>query len=385
MLHSRGENAPDDMLHSRGENAPDDMLHSRAPGESFPEKSAAGSRPDASSCTRPADSEETRMNVQAGTEAESACKEQISGNGPGVSKHEPKRRDVAAGGTHEDVVEANLPTDDLEADVAAPCNGVLLADPLPTTAERLAHGSPVEETRSPPTPPLSTPVQVSSPTASESAITAYPNFLYEPLQNGFISTPYERDGTSAIIYSENFPSENPQLGSERLPPSAGAGGEGAELHTPVVSEDRCCHVATHPEDDSGPFVTEETMHSFTSRPGARQRQPSVPSDACAPPQFSEREAPPSQNIGQSDFESRRSNPAPLRLPPITVHAAGALPSWATRTARIDLSQAANREFVQLRTRRATYDDDWPDNSGIDPANMALAGFFRRGLYEDSLG
>ena len=383
-----GDDTPDDKLHSRGENAPGDMLHShacRAPGESFPEESGAGSQPDASSCTGLADSEETRMNVQAGTEAESARKEQISENGPGVSKHEPKRRGVAAGGTHEEVVEANLPTGDLEADVAASCNSVLLADRLPTTAQRLARGSAVNETRSPPTPPLSTPVQVSSPTASESTITACPNFLYEPVQNGFISTPYERDGTSATIYSENFPSENPQLGSERLPPSAGAGGEGAELHTPVVAEDRCCHVATHPEDDSGPFVTEETMHSFTSRPGARQRQPSVPSDACTAPQFSEREAPPSQNIGQSDFESRRSNPAPLRLPPITVHAAGALPPWATRTARIDLSQAANREFVQLRMRRATYDDDWPDDSGIDPANMALAGFFRRGLYEDSLG
>ena len=70
--------------------------------------------------------------------------------------------------------------------------------------------------------------------------------------------------------------------------------------------------------------------------------------------------------------------APVRLPPIIVHAAGALPPWATRTARIDLSQAANREFVQLRTRRGTYDDDWPHNSGIDPANMALAGFYRIG-------
>ena len=70
--------------------------------------------------------------------------------------------------------------------------------------------------------------------------------------------------------------------------------------------------------------------------------------------------------------------APLSLPPIIVHAAGALPPWATRTARIDLSQAANREFVQLRTRRGSYDDDWPHNSGIDPANMALAGFYRIG-------
>ena len=84
------------------------------------------------------------------------------------------------------------------------------------------------------------------------------------------------------------------------------------------------------------------------------------------------------DASQSRRTEARDDSAPVRLPAITVHAAGALPPWATRTARIDLSQAANREFVQLRTRRGTYDDDWPDNSGIDPANMALAGFYRIG-------
>ncbi|KAL8563068.1 hypothetical protein ACOMHN_033724 [Nucella lapillus] len=72
--------------------------------------------------------------------------------------------------------------------------------------------------------------------------------------------------------------------------------------------------------------------------------------------------------GQDDF-------APIRLPPITVHAASAIPPWATQTALIDLSQAANRQFVPLRRRRGTYDDDWPDYSNIDPTNMALAGFY----------
>lgn len=85
------------------------------------------------------------------------------------------------------------------------------------------------------------------------------------------------------------------------------------------------------------------------------------------------------NAHQSCWSLTDSSSAPIqRLPPIVVHAAGALPPWATTTARIDLSRAANREYAQLRSRRATYDDDWSYNSGIDPANMALSGFFHDG-------
>ena len=175
-----------------------------------------------------------------------------------------------------------------------------------------------------------------------------------------------------MVYSRNFPSETLQLGSEHSP-SAGACGGG---HAPVVSENFCHHTTIDLEDESGPFVTEETTHSFPFQ-GARHRESST-HHAPPHPHFSDREKPPTQNAGHSESESQ-SNSAPLHLPPITVHAAGALPPGATRTARIDLSRAANREFAQLRERRATYDDDWPNHSGIDPANMALAGFFRPGL------
>jgi hypothetical protein len=76
-------------------------------------------------------------------------------------------------------------------------------------------------------------------------------------------------------------------------------------------------------------------------------------------------------------QSEVTPPPRIQLEPIVIHAAGSRPPWATTVARIDLESAVHREYTDLRRRRATYDATWGLNtSGIDPANMALAGFFR---------
>ncbi|KAK7502975.1 hypothetical protein BaRGS_00005601 [Batillaria attramentaria] len=81
--------------------------------------------------------------------------------------------------------------------------------------------------------------------------------------------------------------------------------------------------------------------------------------------------------GHSEAASR-PGPAHTQLPPITVHTAGSVPPWAAETPRLDLSQAASRDHANLLTRRATYHRGWPENSGQDPAMLALAGWYYTG-------
>ncbi|XP_070178012.1 uncharacterized protein [Littorina saxatilis] len=170
--------------------------------------------------------------------------------------------------------------------------------------------------------------------------------------------------------------------------------------TPIVpqEEGHHFHYGTHPVDDRGPYIAEEAHFSFIRQENDQPRLPAqylphlVHHSARPQPQ----ETSPAQPIAQPESCCQQSHAlstqpsvqsesffpgshAPVRLPPMTVHAAGSLPPWATMTARIDLSQAAARDYAQLRSRRATYEDDWPTHhSGIDPTSMALAGFFRHG-------
>nr|KAG5711048.1 hypothetical protein BaRGS_013782 [Batillaria attramentaria] len=71
-------------------------------------------------------------------------------------------------------------------------------------------------------------------------------------------------------------------------------------------------------------------------------------------------------------------PNRIQLPPIIVHAAGALPPWATKKPRLDLRQAASYDNANLLVRRATFHHGWPEESRQDLANTALAGFYYTG-------
>ncbi|XP_025098299.1 uncharacterized protein LOC112566359 [Pomacea canaliculata] len=64
--------------------------------------------------------------------------------------------------------------------------------------------------------------------------------------------------------------------------------------------------------------------------------------------------------------------------PVTVYSAGSLPPWAPRSPMIDLTRAASPTHIPLRSRRATF-IHWPrEETGQQPANMALAGYFYTG-------
>lgn len=376
LTSAEDEQSTDDKLQHDDELS-EDVLHSHrsgSPSESLSDEHTAVSQTESSPWTPVQDigSGVARSNIQVGTEEGNGAEQHTFENRTG-SKDEPGERDMATGTTHEDV-ENGLTTDGPETDVPSTRDRVRLTHPV-TQETLLAQGSAAGERRGT-TPLLSTPVQVSSPTQSEHTIPAYPGYLLEPNGDNFISFPY--DENNAIVYGSSRPSVSPQLGSQHLPSAGACGG-----HTPVAAEEeRYFHMTTHPEDESGPFVTEETIFSFTSRHGSRPTPARSARHVHTHPHCLAQETPPTQSVGQSESESQ-SYPAPERLPPITVHAAGAIPPWATTTARIDLSQATNREFAQLRGRRATFSDGWLSNSGIDPANMALAGFFRIGLYRIS--
>lgn len=150
--------------------------------------------------------------------------------------------------------------------------------------------------------------------------------------------------------------------------------------SPVASSYCFGRPLAHPQDESGPSVPGEQWGlkadhlgatGFTAGPNLFSPQNSRGTTAT-------QTAVP--DLSQSLDEASRADSAPVRLPPITVHEAGAIPPWATTTALIDLDQAANRRFAPLRNRRATFDDDWPNHSGIDAANMALAGFHHVGKF-----
>ncbi|KAK7107941.1 uncharacterized protein [Littorina saxatilis] len=230
------------------------------------------------------------------------------------------------------------------------------------------------------TPPLHAPVQVSSPTASGHTSPSFSEHLENA--DGQI---YENITSSAIFQQEYEHSS--QLGA-------------CAARTPIVAQEEGhhFHYGTHPIDDRGPYIAEEAHFSFIRQENDQPRLPaqSLPHLVHHSARPQPQETSPAQPIAQPEsccqqshalstqpiVQSESFSPgshAPVRLPPMTVHAAGSLPPWATMTARIDLSQAAARDYAQLRSRRATYEDDWPTHhSGIDPANMALAGFFRHG-------
>lgn len=103
----------------------------------------------------------------------------------------------------------------------------------------------------------------------------------------------------------------------------------------------------------------------------------------------------------SGNDSKRRENQPLELPlaqmsvfarlsgverrhgPVTVYAAGSLPPWAPRSPMIDLTRAASPTHIPLRSRRATF-IHWPrEETGQQPANMALAGYFYTGRSIDT--
>ena len=161
---------------------------------------------------------------------------------------------------------------------------------------------------------------------------------------------------------------------------------------PVVAQDHgyCLHPSTSATDHCEHLSSPGWLYTASVQPAecslhsrTRNRERTPPTLPGLSPYSSAQHVPAVQTTNHCQSPSSESS-APLRLEPIMVHDVHSLPPTAATTPAIDLSLATNREFVNLLKRRATYSEGWPTNSGIDAANMALAGFFCLGRWPVSV-
>ncbi|KAK7502973.1 hypothetical protein BaRGS_00005599, partial [Batillaria attramentaria] len=247
---------------------------------------------------------------------------------------------------------------------------------------------------------FSQPVQVSSPPDSENF-----TFLYsEP-------TPVQVDSDSSeIVYMSQFETVESELNVDHPED---------QLHHAISGETACCqHEATgsahgacwselpqtadrtesyqsrmggeeHPRKyHPGTVVCTESLHSRMGGDDNTLRMISIDQEQAhrTPDNLQPHGPHHVEDSPQILFSTARESspsdaenlPNRIHLPPIIVHAAGALPPWATKKPRLDLRQAASYDNANLLVRRATFHHGWPEESRQDLANTALAGFYYTG-------
>ncbi|KAK7476386.1 hypothetical protein BaRGS_00032386, partial [Batillaria attramentaria] len=230
---------------------------------------------------------------------------------------------------------------------------------------------------------FSQPVQVRSPADSETFTISY-----------FECTPVQEDSApSEIIYMSQFEMDemepNTNHPEDQLHDASGEIGRchyEASAYGDFGSEVPRRHRPQPPLEgavyctDSFQSRTDGEDNALRMIPKQREESRRTPDDPRPhEPQHAEASPPiPFSIARQSAAEDPQHLPNHIQLPPIIVHAAGAIPPWATKKPRLDLRQAASYDNASLLVRRATFHQGWPEESHQDLANTALAGFYYTG-------